>query len=92
MLGVCIMNNGDALAARVAVLENYIVVLSAMLAIREGKPVEEATLIYHAVHDLAVTRYSCAQPGPEKDVAEKALNATHMNFERIREFLISEPR
>lgn len=85
------MNSKDALAARVAVLENYIVVLAGMLSVREGRPVEEATHIYHAAHDIAVKRYQSAQPGPERENAELALKATHMNFERIQSFLVGEP-
>lgn len=84
------MNNKDALAARVAVLENYVVVLAAMIAIREGKPVEEATHIYHAAHDLAVKRYKDAQPGPEQAHAARALSATHTWYERLRIFIVGE--
>ncbi len=85
------MNSKDALAARIAVLENYVVVLAGILSVREGRPVEEATHIYHAAHDIAVKRYQSAQPGPERDVAELALKATHVNFERIQSFLVGEP-
>lgn len=81
------MNDKDALAARVAVLENYVVVLAAMVAIREGRPIEEATHIYNAAHDIAVKRYKAAQPGPEQEHAERALGVTHSWFERLRVIL-----
>lgn len=58
------MNKKEALAARVTVLENYVVVLVAMIAMKEGRPVEEATHIYNAAHDIAVKIYQNAQPGP----------------------------
>ncbi len=84
------MNDKDALAARVAVLENYVVVLAAMVAVREGRPVEEATHIYNAAHDIAVKRYRAAQPGPERDNAERALSVTHSWYERLRVFLVGD--
>ncbi len=89
-LGNILMNDKDALAARVAVLENYVVVLAAMVAVREGRPVEEATHIYNAAHDLAVKRYRAAQPGPERENAERALSATHSWYERLRVFLVGD--
>ncbi len=84
------MNNKDALAAHVAVLENYVVVLAAMVAMREGRPTEEAIHIYNAAHDIAVKRYKNAQPGPEKDISEQALSATHGWFERLQIFITGE--
>ena len=81
------MNNKDALAARVAVLENSVVVLAAYVAIREGKPIEEALHIYSAAHDIAVKRYTQAQPGPEREIAERSLKGTHRWFERLRAFM-----
>ncbi len=81
------MNNIEALVARVAVLENYVVVLATMVAIQEGKPVEEIVHIYNSAHSIAVKRYNDAQPGPEKTMAKKAMYATHAWFERLKAFL-----
>jgi len=40
---------------------------------------------------IAGNRYRNSQPGPEKDVAEKALTMTHTNLKRLKEFLVGEP-
>ena len=77
------MQSKEALAARIAVLENIATVLARKSFTKDSDPVVASVQFYHAIHEMAVDRYKRAQPGPELIVAESALNATHRFYERL---------
>lgn len=84
------MNKEQALAARVATLENAIVYLTTALAVYEETPKETSLSFYREIFRLAMTRYNMAQEGPEKEVAALSLDATHRLYNRLRDFIFEK--
>ncbi len=81
------MLDEKALAGRISALENAIVYLVAVNAINDETPRETVMSFYREIFELSVKRYNDAQPGPEKDVASKGLDATHQLFHRANDLL-----
>ena len=81
------MNTQEALAGRIAAIENAVLCLAAAHANQAGSPSRAAILFYHEMFALATQRYAAAQPGPEKETQSRALDATHLLFERLQDLI-----
>ncbi len=81
------MLDDKALAGRIAAIENAITYLVAVIGVNDETPRETVMTFYSETFRLALKRYEAAQPGPEKEAASKALDATHQLFHRANDFL-----
>ena len=81
------MNTDNALAARVAALENIVMILMCAHAIENGHPYKEAARLYDAAYREAEKRLENCQAGPERCTAAASLRAMKRFWEQTNGFL-----
>ena len=78
------MKAENYLLARVSALENITNAILSHYALEQTLPQEVVLEVYRKALDLALVRQIQSQPGPETDVAKKAMREINHWYERIQ--------